>query len=136
MPWRARQRWSALLVSLGMASRRQPSTSSSGSKVRRRNSPTIASSASVSTVLRRRLGPIGASAVVGRLRHFRTVLGFNPYRAARARDGAALAPLGARLEHAASCGLSREDLLPPCILFPTGQRCTTTPRDQTPRGLQ
>lgn len=69
---------SALRESLGMLSRRQPSTSSSGSKVRRRNSTTIASSISVSTVLFGLLGPIGRSAVVVRLRHFATVLAFRP----------------------------------------------------------
>ena len=46
--------------------------------MRRLNSTTIASSASVSTVLRARLGPIGASAVVVRLRHSATVFGFSP----------------------------------------------------------
>jgi hypothetical protein len=61
-----------------MASRKQPSTSSSGSNVRRLNSTTIASSASVSTVLRGRLGPIGRSAVMVRLRHLATVFGFSP----------------------------------------------------------
>jgi hypothetical protein len=45
-----------------------------------------------------------------------------------------LAPFGARLELAASCGLSREDLVPQRVLPLTGQRCTTTPRDRTPSG--
>jgi len=44
---------------LGMLSRRHPRTSSSGSNVRRLNSTTMASSASVRVVLRGRLGPIG-----------------------------------------------------------------------------
>jgi hypothetical protein len=61
-----------------MVSRKHPRTSSSGSKVRRRNSTTIASSASVRTVLRGRLGPIGWSAVVVRCRHLATVFGFRP----------------------------------------------------------
>jgi hypothetical protein len=61
-----------------MASRRQPSTSSSGSRVRRLNSTTMASSASVRTVLRGRLGPIGASVTVVRPRHLATVFGFSP----------------------------------------------------------
>jgi hypothetical protein len=61
-----------------MVSRKQPSTSSSGSRVRRRNSTTIASSISVSTVLFGWLGPIGRSAVEVRLRHFATVLAFKP----------------------------------------------------------
>lgn len=38
----------------------------------------MASSAGVSTVLFGALGPIGASAVVVRLRHFFTVFGFTP----------------------------------------------------------
>ena len=46
---------------------------------------TMASSAGVSTVLLGALGPIGVSDVVVRLRHFRTVLGFSPYREAMAR---------------------------------------------------
>lgn len=78
MPCRTRQRWSALLVNVGMLPRRQPSTSSSGSKVRRRNSTTIASSASVKTVRRGRRGPIGASVTVVRRRHLATVLTFRP----------------------------------------------------------
>src|SRR5437868_3474805 len=45
------------------------------------------------------------------------------------RCGCFLAPLGARLEHAASCGLRREDLLPKCILPLTAQGCTITLRD-------
>jgi hypothetical protein len=61
-----------------MVSRRQPSTSSSGSNVFCRNAATMASSAGVSTVLFGAFGPIGASAVVVRLRHLRTVLGFSP----------------------------------------------------------
>src|SRR5215203_5434243 len=73
MPWRFRQRWSALRVSLGIVSRRHPRTSSSGSSVRRRNSRIMASSSGVSTVLRGSLGPIGASAVVKRPRHLATV---------------------------------------------------------------
>ena len=62
---------------------------------RRLNSTTIASSASVKVVLRG-LGPIGASAVLARLRHFRTVLGFKPCWAARARDDACAAWSSAR----------------------------------------
>lgn len=68
-----------------MVSFRQPSTSSSGSSVFCRNATTMASSAGVSTVLFGALGPIGASAVVVRPRHFFTVLGFRPYSAARER---------------------------------------------------
>src|SRR3954454_9079397 len=45
----------------------------------------MASSASVSVVLRGRFGPMGWSAVVVRLRHFWTVLGFSPWRAAGTR---------------------------------------------------
>jgi hypothetical protein len=78
MPWRTKQRCKALRESVGIVSRRQPRTSSSGSRVRRRNSTTIASSASVRTELRGRDGPIGRSAVVVRLRHLATVLGFRP----------------------------------------------------------
>ena len=51
---------------------------------------------SVSTVLRRR-GPIGASAVVVRLRHFATVFGLSPYCRARARVGACDAWSSARI---------------------------------------
>src|SRR3954464_4968472 len=72
-------------VCLGMLSRRQPRTSSKGRSVRRRNSTTIASSASVSTVLRGLTGPIGRAAVVARRRHLATVFGFSPWRAARRR---------------------------------------------------
>jgi hypothetical protein len=61
---------------VGEASLRQPNTSSSGSRVFWRKATTMASSAGVSTVLFGALGPIGASAVVVRLRHLRTVLGF------------------------------------------------------------
>ena len=68
-----------------MVSLRQPSTSSSGSSVFCRNATTMASSAGVSTVLLGALGPIGASAVVVRLRHFFTVFGFRQCRAARDR---------------------------------------------------
>jgi hypothetical protein len=50
-----------------------------------RNSTTIASSAGVGTVLLGVFGSIGATVVTVRLRHFATVFGFNPYRAARAR---------------------------------------------------
>jgi hypothetical protein len=63
---------------LGIVSFKQPSTSSSGNRVRRRNSMMIASSAVVSTVLRGSFGPIGASAVVVRLRHLAIVFGFTP----------------------------------------------------------
>ena len=63
---------------LGMVSRRPPSTSSSASKVRRRNATTIASSISVRTVLFGLLGLIGWSTVVVRLRHFATVFAFRP----------------------------------------------------------
>lgn len=96
MPWRSRQRWSALRLSFGMASRRQPMTSSSGSRVRRRNSTMIASSASVRVVLRGWRGPMGASAVILRARHLATVLGFRPYWAARARVDACAAWSSAR----------------------------------------
>ena len=65
-------------VRLGMLSRRHPSTSSSGSKVRRRNSTTMASWAGVSTVLHGTVGPMGASAVVVRLRHLLTVVRLKP----------------------------------------------------------
>jgi len=78
MPWRARQRCSAERDSRGMLSRRQPRTSSRGNRVRRLNSTPIASSASVRLVLRGRVGRIGASLVVVRLRHLATVLGFSP----------------------------------------------------------
>jgi hypothetical protein len=78
MPWRWRQRCKALRLRLGMVSLRQPSTSSSGSSVFCRNATTMASSAGVSTVLFGAFGPIGASAVVVRLRHFFTVFGFRP----------------------------------------------------------
>jgi hypothetical protein len=62
-----------------MVARKQPRTSSKGSSVRRRNSTTMASSASVSTELWGRVGPIGgASAVDPRRRHLATVLGFSP----------------------------------------------------------
>lgn len=62
----------------GMVSLRRPSTSSSGNSVFCRNATTMASSAGA-------LGPIGASAVVARLRHFFTVFGFRQCRAARDR---------------------------------------------------
>jgi hypothetical protein len=62
----------------GIVSRRQPRTSSSRRRVRRLNSTTTASSASVSTELRGRLGPIRASAVEVRRRHLATVFGFSP----------------------------------------------------------
>ncbi len=78
MPWRSRQRCRLERVSFGMLSRRQPSTSSSGSSVRRRNSTTMASSANVSTVLWGELGPIGASSVVVRVRHLVTVVRLKP----------------------------------------------------------
>jgi len=61
-----------------MLSRRQPITSSSGSRVLRRNSTTVASSASVSTVLCGVVGPIGASWVVVRVRHLVTVVRLSP----------------------------------------------------------
>ena len=47
-----------------MVSRRHPSTSSSGNRVRRRNSTTMASSSGLSTVLCGAVGPMGESAVV------------------------------------------------------------------------
>lgn len=50
----------------------------SGSSVFCRNATTTASSIDVSTVLFSDFGPIGASAVVVRLRHLPTVLGFEP----------------------------------------------------------
>ena len=61
-----------------MASFRQPSTSSRGSRVFCRNATTTAFSAGVSTVLFGVFGPMGASAVVVRLRHLRTVFAFRP----------------------------------------------------------
>ena len=51
MPWRSRQRCRLDRVSVGMLSRRHPSTSSSASRVRRRNSTIMASSTAVRTVL-------------------------------------------------------------------------------------
>lgn len=60
--------------------------------------------------LRGRACPIGRSAVVVRWRHLATVLGSG--RSGRPSGGSPLATLGGRLELAASCGLSREDLLP------------------------
>src|SRR5215217_6719160 len=93
------------------------------------------SSASVRTVLRGWRGPMGASAVVCRSRHLATVLGFRPYGAARVWVDACAVWVGRiasnRLEHAASCGLSREDLLPKGVLLLTRER-TTTLRDCTP----
>jgi hypothetical protein len=68
----------ALRLRLGMASFRQPSTSSRGSRVFCRNATTMASSAGVSTVLFGVFGPMGSSAVVVRLRHLRTVFAFRP----------------------------------------------------------
>jgi hypothetical protein len=85
MPRRTRRRWGALRVSLGTASRRQPSTSSSGSRVLRRDSTTTASSASVRTELGGRRGPVGASAVPVLPRRLAAVFGFSPQRAAGAR---------------------------------------------------
>ncbi len=61
-----------------MVSLRQPSTSSNGSMVFCRKATTTASSAGVRTVLFGAFGPIGASAVVVRLRHLRTVFGSRP----------------------------------------------------------
>ncbi len=61
-----------------MVSLRQPSTSSSGSSVFCRKATTMASSADVSTVLFGTFGPIGASEVVIRWRHLRTVFWFRP----------------------------------------------------------
>jgi hypothetical protein len=63
----------AARLGLGMVSLKQPSTSSSGNSVFWRNASTMASSAGM---LFGAFGPIGASAVVVRWRHFRTVLGF------------------------------------------------------------
>src|SRR3978361_2443586 len=91
MSCRWRQRWSALRLRLGMVSLSAPITSSSGSRVLRRNSTMMASSAGVSTVLAGFFGPMGASVVVARLRHFRTVLGLRPYWAAMALDDACAA---------------------------------------------
>ena len=78
MPWRQRQRCRLERVSLGMLSRRHPSTSSNGISVRRRNSTIITSSTADSTVLRGVAGPIGASFVVVRARHLDTVVRLNP----------------------------------------------------------
>ena len=54
------------------------------------------SSSGVRAVLRHARGPIGASSVVVRRRHFATVLGFSPYWAARVRDDARAAWSSAR----------------------------------------
>jgi len=94
-----------------MVSLRQPSTSSSGSSVFCLNATTMASSAGVSTVLFGVLGPIGAPAIVVRLRHFFTVFfAFTPYRAARDRVLSCDAWNSAR--STASCGRCREERLP------------------------
>ena len=63
---------------VGIASRRQPSTPSSGSRVRRRASTTVASSASVSAVLLGLAGPVRASAGDVRRRHLATVVVVRP----------------------------------------------------------
>jgi len=57
---------------------------------------TTASSAPVSSVLRGRVGPMVAPAVVARLRHLAMVLGLKRYCAARARAGACRAWNSAR----------------------------------------
>ena len=93
--------------------------SSSGRSVRLRNSTTMASSASVKVVERGFAGPIAASAVVVRLRHFRTVLGSTPYWRARARDDACASWSSA--ERAASFGRYRGARLPKSILLLTRQ---------------
>jgi hypothetical protein len=48
------------------------------------------------------------------------------FRSCDQGSGALFRTLGARLEHAASCGLRREDLLPKCILPLPVQECTIT----------
>jgi hypothetical protein len=63
---------------VSMASLRQPSTSSKGSRVFCRNATTMASSAGISTVLFGVFGLMDSSAVVVRLRHLRTVFAFGP----------------------------------------------------------
>jgi len=96
-----------------MVSRKQPSTSSSGSNVRRLNATTIASSVSVTTVRRGRLGPIGrhgAFAPLGdRLRVQPVAGGQRTGRFLRRLVGRSASN---RLELAASFKLSREDLVP------------------------
>jgi hypothetical protein len=92
----------ALRLRFGMVSCRQPMASSSGNRVRRRNSTMMASSAGVSTVLLGVLGPMGASVVVLRLRQdgfgVETELAGGGYETTPA-------PLGARLACARlACG--------------------------------
>ena len=65
-------------LSFGMLSRKQPITSSKGSRVLLLNSTITASSAGESTVLLGWLGPMGASVVVVRERHFVTVVRLSP----------------------------------------------------------
>lgn len=65
----------------GLNAKRQ---SSSGRSVWRRKATIIASSSAEIVVERISLGPIGASAVVARLRHFYTVVGLTPKRLASA----------------------------------------------------
>ena len=74
MPLRSRHRCRLDRASFGMLSREHPSTSSSGSNVRLRNSTIIASSTADSTVLRGTVGPMSASPVVVRARHLVTVV--------------------------------------------------------------
>ena len=114
MPWRCRHRCNALRLRFGIVSRK-PGTSSSGNRVRRRNSTIMASSIGVRTVLCGSVGPIRASVVVMRRRHLATVFGFSPYCSARARVLACDAWSSA--EHAASFGRCHEELLPKCILL-------------------
>ena len=65
-------------LSFGMLWRKQPITSSKGRSVLLLNSTITASSAGQSTVLVGWLGPMGASVVVVRERHFVTVVRLSP----------------------------------------------------------
>ena len=65
-------------LSFGMLSRKQPIKSSKGRSVLLLNSTITASSAGQSTVLVGWLGPMGASVVVVRERHFVTVVRLSP----------------------------------------------------------
>ena len=65
-------------LSFGMLSRKQPITSSKDRSVLLLNSTITASSAGQSTVLVGWLGPMGASVVVVRERHFVTLVRLSP----------------------------------------------------------
>ena len=65
-------------LSFAMLSRKQPITSSKGRSVLLLNSAITASSAGQSTVIVGWLGPMGASVVVLRERHFVTVVRLSP----------------------------------------------------------